>query len=404
MFSQKTNKFTASIAVINEDTGEELQLQNALSAIAIKKNFAENVYPLYVLTLKLTETDRQYIVKNNVSIALKVGKYDVSESTDQSTDESSSSPTITGEVIDELLKPFDKAKIMVESNSADDVDSDSGSETVKAQRVSYSVACIPEKELEYNNSIINACYSGANVNEAGINVISEAYSGKIYYQESENVTRYDSLLIPPMSLIEALRYLNSAYEMYANEMTPFFDGGKLYVYDIRDSSRAFENSFFINVLRSADNANKSAYQVPQTDESGNVQIYLPNDPEISSRRDVYFNQIGGTAVFSSYDSEFNLVTRDYSNDPSVKKTRYFWNPMQKASYESRFLATFYQSISIGLPNFDPNAVTPATKITVSGSGLDEINGQYALIAEAIFFSTTDFSNYTGTETCVIAKY
>lgn len=404
MFSAITNKFTASLSAINQDTGEELQLQNALTSVAIKKDFAVNVYPLYVLTMKLTETDRQYIVKNNVYFVLKINKYSVSGSTDQSSDESSAAPTITGIVIDETLKPFDKAKIIVTPNAADDIDADASSDSIKAQRVSYTAACIPMKELEYNNSIINACYSDANVNEACINIISNSYSGDIYYEESKNVNRYDSLLIPPMSLIEAIRYLNSAYELYDDEVSPFFDGSKFYVYDIRNKSRDFDNSFFINILKSEDNANKSVYQVPQLDDEDDVQLYLPNDPDISSTHDVYFNSIGGTAVFSSYDSEFNLVTRDYSNDSSTKKTRYFWNPLQKASYESRFLASFYQSISVGLPNFDPNIVNPGTKIIVSGSDLDDINGQYALIAEAIFFSTTDFSNYTGTETCVIAKY
>ena len=135
------------------------------------------------------------------------------------------------------------------------------------------------------------------------------------------------------------------------------------------------------------------------DENGDVQLILPNDPDVQSGYDVFRNQTGGLSVFSSYDSQFNLVSRDYSLDKSVKKTRYFWNPRQRKEFEERSVKKFYQSVSIGLPNFDCSKVNPATKIMVSGGSLPEINGQYALIGEVVTFSTTDFSNYNGSVIC-----
>lgn len=124
------------------------------------------------------------------------------------------------------------------------------------------MACIPLEQLAYNDSIINACYSEANVNEIIINILSQEYKGSVYYQESKNVTRYDSSFIPPMSLIPALRYLNQAYAVYQNNVTPFFDIGRFYMYDIQEDQREFENNLFINVVKSEDTAVKSQYQVP----------------------------------------------------------------------------------------------------------------------------------------------
>jgi hypothetical protein len=103
MFKEATNKFTVQFSIINKTTGEAKEPDKALSAIAIKKDYAQNVYPLYVLTLSLTETDRQYIVKNDVYFQVRVYKYDIDQDINKSAEQQTQAPTITGTVLDEKL-------------------------------------------------------------------------------------------------------------------------------------------------------------------------------------------------------------------------------------------------------------------------------------------------------------
>lgn len=404
MFTQEINKYGCSFSIINMDSGETLERKDCLQAVAIKNDYENNVYPLFVLSLSLTESDREYIVKNNVCFSVTMNKYKVDDNTDSSSDMTSESPNYTGTVFTDLLKPFNKALVVKTSNADDNsADSDSAKTNTEKTHVSYELNCISYNNLKYNETIVNESFANANVNEVCVDILSDIYTGDIYYQESNNTTRYDALLIPPLNLIPALRYLNTYYAVYTNSMNIFFDSNKLYVYDIQDNSRTFDNTLLINVVASSDNSNKNIYNGVQMDENGDLQMYLSADPDSTNEYDLYRDTIGKRSVFSSYDNEFNLITRDYTNDGDTNKTRYFWNNMQNSVYENRAMSAFYKDIRVALTNFDPSLVTPATFITLSGSSAD-LDGDYALKSSVVVYTTTDFSNYTSSETLFLGKY
>jgi hypothetical protein len=405
--AEAIHKFTASVSTYNPESGETVAYPKALIALQIYSNYQENAYPLYELILRVTETERQAIVKSNVDFILTLNRYSISsnDTTNQSGEESSSAPAIDKILLTETLRPINKAVISSEPYTYD-TDTAAGTgevENAKKKYFKYSVYCVSESKFSLNDTIINNCYSKANVNEAIINLVSNAYNDDFYFQESNNVTRFDSLLIPPMSLVPAIRYLQDTYGVYTSKMNIFFDESKMFVYDIEEKNRNFENNLAINVLLAADNSNKDIYKTAKLDENDNVTVYLDANPMFISNYDVYRNTTGGTTVFNSYDDNYNIATRNYNNDPNVKKTRYTWNDKQNAIFEGQDLNNVSQIITCSIDNFDPSYISPSTKVNINGSDVDEINSQYNLLSKQFSMTTTDYINFTGITMLILGK-
>ena len=390
MFEQKVHKFTMSVSVINNTTNEYKNLDKSIIAVAIKKNFLAFAFPLYVLNFNITEEDKRYLISNDVDISLSINRYTVDETVSSDQETNTNDPIIDKNIVNIILHPFDKDKSYSIPDTSE-VENNETANNLDSQKTNYTLNCIPKENLLYNSTITNDCFANANLNEVLLNIISNLYTKNIYLQESKNVTRYDSLLVPPLSLVQAIKYLQDEFSIYDNGINIFFD---LYVYDIKEQSREYKNNFSVNVVKTDETADKTIYQHAQVDENENVRFYLKNNPSYASSRDVFKDMIGSQTVFNSYDDNFNLVTRTYKTDNSIDKTRYFWNTKKMSYFENSEINKFCQYIQLKLNNIDPTLFEPSTQITVAGSTLEEINGVYSLIGSSIYYSTTDYVNFS----------
>ncbi len=394
-YSSHIYKFTVEFSTIDNATGDMTTYDSAVLNVAIKKNFMSQSYPLYVLNLSLTEAERRNLVQNDFHISLRICRCAESDDDAQNDDESASSPITDKVVTDILLKPFDKLKTLPTVKAADD-DGDESSDSADAQKLAYCLNCIPMEQLEINDSIINDCFSNANLNEIMLHELSSEYSGDIYFQESTNTTRYESLIIPPMSLIPALKYLQNNYMAYEENMNIFFEDSKLYVYDIHSdfSERAAGNRITIEVHADPYESNQTTYKDPMSDDDGNMMIRLDTNPIMMMNEDSYRNSTGGQMVFSSYDDNYNLVSRTYNTSDITGKTRYYWNADAGSAYEMAELSAIRKFTTITLRNMDPTYIEPDTEATITGSSIDDINGEYAAVAASLFYTTTDHKVFT----------
>ena len=389
-------KFYVELSLYNIDTGDSDILNNTLKEISISYDYSKNSYPLYQLILNLTQDARDYIIKNNVNFLLKIFLVDMnSESVNNDyTSETMSKPALDKIIITENLRPLDKSILSAKSKISS-IDDDEENTTVKNQFFTYTLYCVPEDKINYNNSIINECYENVSLNEAILNIISSNYSEDIYLQESTNITRYQSLLVPQMNFINALRFINDAYGLYKNEFNIFFDEDKLYVYDICEQNREFTNYLNIEIKYADDNSNQKAYENAHYEEDDNkIIIYLKNIPTTFNNHDVYRDTTGNNHVSNSYDDNFNIVSRSYSLE-GKDKTRYVWNTQKDKVFETKHLYDIYIISSIVINAIDPTMINPGTKITISGGDISSVNGQYALLNKLFICKTTDFVNYTG---------
>lgn len=405
-FATHTYKFTIEFSTIDSETGDMTDYESAVLNVAIKKNFMSQCYPLYVLNLSLTEEERRNLVMNDFYVSLRIRRCAESDDEAEDGDADASAPITDKTIAEILLKPFDKPKTIAIQKTSDD-DSEEAADNTQAQKVTYSLNCIPMDQLEYNNTVINDCFSNANLNEIITHELSSAYSGDIYFQKSANTERYESLLIPPMSLIPMLRYLQTNYKVYdESPMSIFFEDSKLYVYCIEDNfnSRDEGNRLTISIQSDPTSNDQTAYKDPMSDEDGNIRMYLDANPMMSITDDVYRNMTGGQMVFSSYDSNYNLVSRAYRPSDITTKTRYYWNADMGSRYEESELREMHKFVTVTLRNMDPTYIEPDTAATITGSDIADLNGEYAVTGSTIFYTTADHKTFTDAIMVMLGKF
>ena len=400
----QTHKFTVQCtAILNNN--EEINLDNSVDSIAIKKDFLSNVFPLYVLSLRLPDNDRLKLIKNNFYISLKIFRSTVTDFEIETDVDNVSLPNTDKTIVSILLRPFDNAKLY-QHRKESDVDEEEASNAMGGQYVTYTINCIPKEQLTINNSILNYCYSNVNLSEVMINLISDVYNKDIYFQESINNNRYKSILIPQGSLVQSLRFLQDNYILYKHGLNIFFEYNKLYIYDIHDLDREFNNTLSISIEENSSNTDQTKYSRNFIDEKDNIQKFLDNNPIFLSRKDVSNYMLGDRLIVNSYDDNFNLITRTYdnsSNEPDDKKTRVLWNIENQDIFETNFRTVINEISQLTFNNFDPSLIEPDTLITMSGSSLNYINGRYVLSGMDIYFSSSDKITFANSVVCHLIK-
>ncbi len=402
--ASQLHKFTVECsAVLASD--ETIDLNGAVTAIAIKKDFLNNIFPLYVISLSLSDSLRRKLIENEFYLSLKIYRITVTELAVESDVETTSSPTTDKIITSILLRPFDNPKIFQKQKSSDVDDSDS-EDVLASQMMSYTINCVPKEQLQINSNILNACYNNSNMSEIVLNLLSEVYTKDTYFQESFNNTRYKSLLIPPGSIVQSLRFLQENYMIYKYNLNMFFEFDRLYLYDIFDLNREFRNSFSINIDSDPTNSDQEKYSHNFVDDNENVQKYLDTNPVFFSKKDISGYKKGNKIIVSSYDDNFNLVTRQYNDDTSASdmKTRVIWNKEQAQSFERSYNNRITEISQISLANFDPTYIEPDTMINISGSEQAFINGTYILSGIDVYFSSEDKKTFSNTVSCNLIKY
>lgn len=402
-FSTIKHKFTTSLNIIDYNTGEEQNYGKCVKAIAIKKSFGDMVFPLYVLNLSITKAQRNYLAKNKFYVSLKIMRCVDDENMVENLSEDSDVPVTDKIICDIILRPFDNSKNVPLYKTTD---VDNNEENLENQLVSYDLNCVPKEQLKINNSILNYCYAEANLNEIIINLLSEVYSKDVYFQESSNITRYDSLLIPPMSIIESLKYLQKNYLVYDKHLNIFFEDSKLYIYDMYDTDREFRNGLYVEVKQDNDD-DQTKYRSNYIDKNDNLKKYLETNPQIVSVTDTYRYETGEQVVYCSYDDNFNLVTRTYQLDDTGntgedKKTRYIWNDDKLKKYEIKNLSGISNYIQLSFSNLDPSLIEPDTFVEIVG-GNELINGVYCILGMEEFFASSDYTNFTNSFNVTLGK-
>ena len=145
------------------------------------------------------------------------------------------------------------------------------------------------------------------------------------------------------------------------------------------------------------------YQYYQLDENDDGDIYYRNTPTIGNSEDLQANLIGNEMVATSYDNNFNLVTRNYTNEHDYKKVRYYWNNKKTKVAELGILSQFTQTTSLTFGNIDDSLFEPSTRIQINGSSYSSANGPYSIIFKYFVYSSSNFKTYTNTVSLYISK-
>ena len=390
MFTRRTERFLVEAFMLDRTEGDSTNISTYIKNISVKKNYIENSLPLFVIDLFLPNDVREKMRDNDIFINLDVSKY---SDIDSEQTEETETPFITGNVFNVLIKPYTKPNTDNSLKSEDD--EGNGEKGNNFKLFPFQIAGVPENLVKKNNLIINEVYQESLMDDILVNILSQAESGKIFIDPSDNKEREESLLVPPLNIITAVKYLHEYYGIYNSKLGLFFDYNGTYCFKHFNEMRTYTNSFEIIVDDVADIDDDIKYTAIHVDEQDeNLRLFVKRAPSMVDRREIVMDTIGETSVFSSYDNNFNLVRRIYNNDTTNNKVRYFWNQNSSKILEESAvtMAKYSNVINIPLSNIDPNYFNIDTLFTIV-SDKKFINGVYVLLENSFSLSTSDYVHF-----------
>jgi hypothetical protein len=398
MYNQKVDRFIVKAYLLDSNGDQSMDLSGYVTSVNVKKDFIANCLPLYVLNLRIEKSLRDTIrdLKSDISLGVYSYAIDPTVSNDET---SPTSNAMEDTIVETILTPYDKALTTnVQSQDSDD-DADSTESSSKTQniKVDYELDCIPKDLLAINNSVINEVYENASMNDIAVSILSGVIpsGNSLVMQPSDNIDREESLIIPPMNVVPAMRFLQNQYGFYNNSMSVFFDTGKTYLFDpMANSDTVHARMFEIITKKASEVTDENLFSNIQVDkDTENTRIYRKNDPAVGTVTDVFMDSVGQTSIISSYDDDLNGIRREYDNNTDNGKVRYIWNNLQKDIFEKSLIHNSTKATRISLASINPNYFTPDTSVLITAS-LDSISGYYTISEESYSISTTDFKTYT----------
>jgi hypothetical protein len=321
MYINKLEKFLIEATLLDRTNDTTIDISSFIRSVNIKKEFISNSFPLFVIDIMTTQQIRDIMRDNDISINLKIDKY--SDSDSELSEDSNEIPIIEERIVDTNIRIYDKP-YMSSSNykEEDDENSDSMGDVMRV--FPYQLSGIPDELVAKNDKIVNEVYDNAKINDVLVHLISQVEDNEIYIDNSDNSERFRSLLIPPLNIIPALRYLQNIYGVYNSSLGIFFDLNKTYVYKIFNKDRQNTNTVEIITIPANDISDDNKLLTPMVDENNNIRIHLKNTPDFTSFTKINNDVIGKKTVFNSYDYNFDVIKRIIDNaEVEGNKTRYY---------------------------------------------------------------------------------
>lgn len=407
-FVSRLEKFLIEGTILFDDGSSE-ELAESIASINVKDNFLNNAFPLFVINLRVPDALLNKIRDMQSNINLKVFQYlydETNSELDADTSDISAENIVFNTTLKIMLKPFITTSIITDSESSvTSEDSEENQNTIPMFNLELSG--IPIEPLEMNQKVVNEVFQGAVPADAIVNLMS-TYGNQqpIYLEVPDNKISEDSILIPPMNLIPALKYIQDIYGVYSTGLNAYFGIDGNYVFSTLKSKSAPTNVLNLKVISSSEIGESSDYKTIQMDEDGNFELALQTAPSFQSMKHVTNDTIGETTIFNSYDYDYNLVTRDKSNaDAGNGKVRYFWNSNDNVFFEDSAIVqakSLQESTSIALTNINPLYFGISTKVIIT-SNHDYLNGEYAIINRSYSISSSNFKEYSAQTVLTLTK-
>ncbi len=397
MTENVSHLFKINFNVINTETSEIIDLSDSLISLREKDNYVSNVFRHYVVILRIDNNQRKYLTENKVVFSFKILRTNNILAIDEE-ETDSTERAYDKEVEEDTIKPFNKP--IIESIKNEDYDNEED-KTLDTQKVSYKAECVSIYSIEQNSNVINAVYMNTNITNVLVNIISENFKGKLFLQKPDNISLYRSVLIPPLNLIPAIRFINENYGLYNAGLSIFVEKNNFYLYSLTDFNRDFENKLNINVVNATQNTDSSIYSNIALNERNEVTVTYKNTPILGDVTDVVIDKVGTERIVNSLDDNLNIVTRNYEHSGDYNKVRYLWNESGVKLFENKRNLT--KTAIINLNNLDPSLVNPNTEITINGASIADSNGRYVLLQKIVAYETSNFKIYKSSMSLTLAK-
>lgn len=224
--------------------GESIEIpKERISYISIVDDYLSNLYPIFQLQFVLS-SDTYYEIqkyKNSLKIYLRIDKFYYYEDKTKRADLSQSScykPWIndTFDIIldantENMNAALEREEMqsdytIIKKDNSDELDKVVNGVTVYLYKVT--------NELKTN---VNKIFTGVNVTDVIAWLLTQAKIKNVIMQQPDNTKRYDTFVVPPLSISKALYWIDTYYGIYKLGTIFFVDFDYFYIIPFDGSNR-----------------------------------------------------------------------------------------------------------------------------------------------------------------------
>ena len=211
--------------------------------ILIEKDFDTNVYPILHLGLTLTPSNIYDILDNKTTVRfrVRVDKYAYNKNDEKYRYKEFAFSEIFGIYIDDNNAQLDKELYRqtknIQANATDITD----------MYTTYDFFLFKDNDLDAGRKLINAVLTDCNMSDALTYMLSVAGASNVLMALPDNRNVYNELLIPPITLIKGINYLQNVYGIYKHGILLFFDMNRTYLINKRGDATAYSRDEYTSV-------------------------------------------------------------------------------------------------------------------------------------------------------------
>lgn len=258
--------------------------------------------------------------------------------------------------------------------------------------------------LNIQKEAVNVAYKDVTVTDILRSLLSKYNKKKLLViEKSSNSTKYESIVIPPMSFPDTIDYLQKYYEIYKNGVKYFI--GYDYIIIADKSSNICPSTIFDTVELNFVNENPSANINPEytyVDKDKKMYVFYLSVLPTLKIKDVTMKEVQGKEIIVNGRNN-TQVTKGGGGikDNGKDKQMYYWNPTSIEHFADIFANELNESVevmSVTLPSCLDDILYTTTKLnTVYNTKINAgITGIYRISAVVYTYTLRQFGTQMDT--------
>lgn len=273
----------------------------------IEKNYDEGFYPLCIIRTVINPRLREYVIFNKTTVKFRLRLQCItmnSNGVTEGTDDIFNTifiPIIKDEdpFYDEAV--YNKTAEQIANLAAAGANAqDLGTDNMTAdQREDVEYLIWVEKDLNNSKNLVNDCYSGANLTTVVVDMLNHNGFDAMLISPPDNSSAIDTILVPPMNLLNVFKYLSDTYGMHSTGTTAFFDYRCVYVLNKSGHPNCVEKGEYPKTIFTIHTTDMSEHYMPGTlEQSKKKEYHMFPDPHAVkiNNASVFNDQINGNSL------------------------------------------------------------------------------------------------------------
>lgn len=211
--------------------------------LRIEKDFDNNVFPIIHVGLTLTPTDIYNILDNKTTVRfkLRIDKCAYNKNDESFKYKENSFSSIFGIYIDDNNAQVDKELYRKTKATQGNVTD------ITDMYTTYDFFLFKDKDLDAGKHIVNAVLTDCNMSDILAYILNDSGVDRVLMAQPDNTKKFNEILLPPVSLINSIKYIHNVYGIYKRGLLFFMDTNRTYLIDKRGNATAYERDEYTNV-------------------------------------------------------------------------------------------------------------------------------------------------------------